>query len=271
MIRFPPRFATFAWLALVAATAAPAVAQGNPILPGIVTRVVDGDTLKVQLSSGTITVRLDSIDAPERNQPGGSAATAALQSLVGNQQVDLEVVTQDRYERLVAVVYLGGTNVNAELVKSGLAWTFRRYATDPDYCRWEAAARDANRGLWARPPTDRIAPWEYRALKRGQRDRITDYTHETAEHCIATLGRKAIVSDAPPATEEGAATLSPTATSAPQTGACLIKGNISKNGKIYHVPGSSSYEATKIDESKGERWFCSQDEARAAGWRPPRG
>jgi len=52
---------------------------------------------------------------------------------------------------------------------------------------------------------------------------------------------------------------------------CNIKGNInSKGDKIYHVPGMSSYDATKIDESKGARWFCSEEEARAAGWRAPR-
>ena len=52
---------------------------------------------------------------------------------------------------------------------------------------------------------------------------------------------------------------------------CQIKGNInSKGDRIYHVPGSRSYGATKISESKGERWFCSEAEARAAGWRSPR-
>lgn len=50
-----------------------------------------------------------------------------------------------------------------------------------------------------------------------------------------------------------------------------IKGNINNKGdKIYHVPGSPKYKATKIDESKGERWFHSEDEALAAGWRAPR-
>jgi len=53
---------------------------------------------------------------------------------------------------------------------------------------------------------------------------------------------------------------------------CVIKGNInSKGDKIYHAPGIGSYTATRIDESKGERWFCSEAEARAAGWRAPRG
>jgi endonuclease YncB( thermonuclease family) len=52
---------------------------------------------------------------------------------------------------------------------------------------------------------------------------------------------------------------------------CLIKGNInSKGDRIYHVPGSSSYGATRINTDRGERWFCTEEEARAAGWRAPR-
>jgi|GEM_PF-2512108 len=50
---------------------------------------------------------------------------------------------------------------------------------------------------------------------------------------------------------------------------CLIKGNISssKKEKIYHLPGQQYYEKTIIDESKGERWFCTEEEAIEAGWR----
>lgn len=51
---------------------------------------------------------------------------------------------------------------------------------------------------------------------------------------------------------------------------CPIKGNISKNGMIYHTPWSPFYSRTKINTAKGERWFCSEDEAVAAGWRAPR-
>lgn len=48
----------------------------------------------------------------------------------------------------------------------------------------------------------------------------------------------------------------------------LIKGNISARGdKIYHLPGSRSYVATQIDTRQGERYFCSEAEAQAAGWR----
>ena len=50
---------------------------------------------------------------------------------------------------------------------------------------------------------------------------------------------------------------------------CNIKGNISINSRerIYHVPGQEYYAATKISSQYGERWFCSEEDARAAGWR----
>ena len=49
---------------------------------------------------------------------------------------------------------------------------------------------------------------------------------------------------------------------------CKIKGNINKSGvKIYHLPGQKYYDSTKIDTNYGERWFCTEEEAVAAGWR----
>lgn len=49
---------------------------------------------------------------------------------------------------------------------------------------------------------------------------------------------------------------------------CPIKGNTSSSGeKIYHLPGQKYYDKTVIDESRGERWFCSENEAVNAGWR----
>ena len=52
---------------------------------------------------------------------------------------------------------------------------------------------------------------------------------------------------------------------------CNIKGNIGSSGKrIYHVPGGRYYGRTRIDTSRGERWFCTEGEARAAGWRRSR-
>ncbi len=59
-----------------------------------------------------------------------------------------------------------------------------------------------------------------------------------------------------------------TTLSAQEGSACNIKGNINTRGeKIYHVPGQKYYDETRISASHGERWFCSEQEARAAGWR----
>ncbi len=53
---------------------------------------------------------------------------------------------------------------------------------------------------------------------------------------------------------------------------CTIKGNISQETgeRIYHLPGDEFYQKTRIRWLRGERWFCSEAEARAAGWRRTR-
>ncbi len=56
-----------------------------------------------------------------------------------------------------------------------------------------------------------------------------------------------------------------------EDGECQIKGNISRSGRIYHMPGSRAYPNVKIDQDAGERWFCTEEEALAAGWRAVRG
>jgi endonuclease YncB( thermonuclease family) len=61
---------------------------------------------------------------------------------------------------------------------------------------------------------------------------------------------------------------SPAASSEHAPGACRIKGNVTRSGsRLYHLPGDRGYVATRIDPARGERWFCSEAEARAAGWR----
>lgn len=227
-----------------------AARNANPILSGRVTDVIDGDTIRVQLASGPIRVRLHAVDAPERDQPYGREALATLYARVANRDVELEVVDQDRYDRQVAVVVVAGVNVNAELVQQGHAWAYREYLTDLEYCRWEGAARQQQKGVWALPVAEQVAPWEWRDLGRGERFVATDYTRKSVGDCIRAAGTRTL--PVPPAGE-----------------GCNIKGNISANGRIFHVPGTRDYERTRIDESQGERWFCTAEEARAQGWRPP--
>jgi micrococcal nuclease len=163
--------------------------QDNPVLIGTVFKITDGDTIKVQLTSGPINVRFDSIDAPESNQPHGAQAKAALAKLLDGQRVQLDVVTQDRYERVVAVVSVGDLNVNEQMVKSGHAWAYREYLKNKDYCRWEDQARQQKRGLWALKTTDWIYPSDWRRWRRKTIDAVRDYSSETAQSCLSAIGK----------------------------------------------------------------------------------
>jgi endonuclease YncB( thermonuclease family) len=260
---------------LVLASAPPHAAAQDMVLPGRVLRVTDGDTIRVRLSSGPINVRLHAVDTPELGQPWGRDARDALaRRLPAGRAVQLEVTEQsDGYGRMVARVLIDGIDLNAWLVHAGHAFVYRQYAesADRDLCRLEHEARNAGRGLWGLPPSRRVAPWEWRRNKRGAARAYTDWTRETAENCRANF-RRTPDRMTPP---DGSAALpaafgaAPLSTDARRPG-CDIKGNISGNGRIYHLPGGAHYARTRIDESRGERWFCSESEARAAGWRPTR-
>ena len=118
------------------------------VLPGVVVGIVDGDTADVRLESGMIRIRLHGIDAPEMGQPYGSTARTGLSDLVYGKNVLVEPYEQDRYDRLVARIWFGERDINAEMIKSGFAWVYRRYAEDPRYCAYEKGARDLRQGLW---------------------------------------------------------------------------------------------------------------------------
>ena len=243
----------------------------QPILVGTAIHVYDGDTIKVQLDSGPIIVRLHSIDTPEHDQPWGPEATAALAGRLRGRQVSLDVVTQDSYERLVAVVFVDEDNINAWMVQQGNAWAYRHYLADKRFCSWEAQARAAGRGLWGQPSETWRAPWQWRAAGRGEPVAFSDYRNETVAQCMAAMPdtvqpAKAIAGSA----HAGTSGIDVPVPSMPPHGNCLIKGNISPGGRIYHLPGSDSYDKTRIDEARGERWFCTEAEALEAGWRPAR-
>ena len=70
--------------------------------------------------------------------------------------------TRDRYGRTVGRVYVNGRDVNAELVRSGYAWVYRKYATDRSLYGVEADAKAEQRGLWGSPEAKRVPPWEWR-------------------------------------------------------------------------------------------------------------
>jgi endonuclease YncB( thermonuclease family) len=209
-------------------------------------KIIDGDSFEI----GSAGVRLFGVDAPEGRQPCtrsngsswrcGDAAAAELRRLVGSREVACVRRDTDDYGRVVGVCRVGSLDLGAAMVRAGLAVAYRRYSDD--YVDEEREAQAARRGLWA---GEFVMPEEYRRDERS-----------------ATREPRPRVSE-----ERRAAR-----PSTPRRDGCSIKGNINGDGeKIYHVPDSSSYRSTEIDESRGERWFCTESEARRAGWRAPRG
>jgi micrococcal nuclease len=118
-------------------------------------RVVDGDTIRVQLPSGEEeAVRYIGIDTPERGRCFFDLATEANARLLerGDLRLVHDVERRDRYGRLLAYVYAGQTFVNAELVRQGFAaqYTVPPNVEHADEFRLLAAeAREADRGLWS--------------------------------------------------------------------------------------------------------------------------
>ncbi len=143
-------------------------------------------TLLLSLSLGHVSHAADDPVLP--GTVVGVVDKQALSKLVFGKQVNVEPIEQDRYDRLVARLWLDGLDVNAEMVKQGAAWVYRRYADDPAYCAYEKAARDQKRGLWALPRDQRAAPWEWRKRKTLG-GAFTDYDTEPVAACVASLGR----------------------------------------------------------------------------------
>ncbi|MBW6398942.1 thermonuclease family protein [Roseomonas sp. HJA6] len=158
-----------AWLQILftglALLCAQAVAAAE--LRGRVVGITDGDTLTLlSVRREEIRIRLSDIDTPERGQPYGDRARQLLADLAFGRDARIEVRDTDRYGRTVGRVFVGAVDVNAELVRRGSAWVFRRYSNDPTLLRLEADARSARRGLWALPEAQRLPPWEWRANGR---------------------------------------------------------------------------------------------------------
>ena len=129
-------------------------------------RVVDGDTIVI----GKDRIRLHGIDAPEQRQTCshhdlewacGEAATGALREMVGDNSVTCRGNKRDRYDRLIAVCFVAGRNLNASMVRDGWAVAYRKYSTD--YVAAEKNAAAELRGIWK---GDFIRPWEWREKKR---------------------------------------------------------------------------------------------------------
>ncbi|MDA2936209.1 thermonuclease family protein [Patescibacteria group bacterium AH-259-L05] len=200
-----------------------------------VNNVIDGDTIKVE---GNVSVRLLGINAPDAGECYYNEARIVLAELIGGERVELrkDTKTEDDFGRWLRYVYLPSDDlleddifVNEYMLRNGYARTF------------------------IKPPNDRYRDYFVSARERALKqetglwgacdDFIREHEQETEKRREA---------HEPPADPN-----------------CIIKGNISQKGagKVYFLPTCGTYSSTKIDTRKGEQYFCTEEEAQAAGFK----
>ena len=209
-------------------------AAAEPTVSGI-GRAKDGDSLMV----GSTEVRLFGVDAPEFDQTCnrngqswscGSAAAEQLMRLVTGKDVRCTSMGLDQHGRTLGRCTIGTTDINRTMVATGYAVAYRHYSSD--YVSAEQSAKAYKRGLWA-----------------GTFEMPSQYRHEGEAR---PEPRSAVRTKRVPRTRSLSA----------QPSGCVIKGNRGSHGWIYHVPGMPYYEQTRAEEM-----FCTEAEARAAGYR----
>ena len=142
----------------------PSISTGS-ILTGKCAYVQDGDSLKFIPDGETeeVRVRLYGIDAPEKGQEFSNQSREQLRKLTQKKSIRVEVQDTDRYGRYIAKVYVGGTYVNQEMLRAGLAWYYGHHADskkDADLQKAQQNARKASKGLWSNP--DAVNPRQFR-------------------------------------------------------------------------------------------------------------
>lgn len=148
-----------------------AIGCATPAIPQV-TRVIDGDTIEVDIAGTIYKVRYIGIDTPELNDKRpefcalAQKATRYNRQLVAGKTVRLEkdVSETDRYGRLLRYVYVGDIFINAELVRQGLAWV-KVYEPDTKYQDYleemEAEAKQDGFGIWGLTLEPTPAPIPY--------------------------------------------------------------------------------------------------------------
>jgi endonuclease YncB( thermonuclease family) len=212
-----------------------------------VAKVREGDTVVI----GSNRIRLGGIDAPSVDQlclntngerwTCGIAARDELAKHVEGKSWTCHLGTTDRRGRAVARCEVDGEDIQKWMVRAGWALSYQRFSHD--YDADEAAAREAKSGMWQGAF---IAPWDWRV--RNKKTQILGSVKPPDNaHAILMASASGEVAPSPD---------------------CTIKGNVNSAGEcIYHKPTSRWYAQIKMKISKGTRWFCSVEEAEAAGCR----
>lgn len=197
-------------------------------------RVVDGDTFEVEGESGkAIIIRVLNMTTPERGECFYQESKKALEDLLKDKKVKLEkdVSGEDRFGRLLRHVFVSsGTEDDDNIIVA-------KYMIEKGFAKVQPVLPDARFKRYlarfgTKAETEKLGVWK---------------------ECKGKLPKSFVETTNAEPTDEN----------------CIIKGNVSQitNEKLYFFPECPSYSQTRIDPSKGERYFCTEAEAQSAGFK----
>ncbi len=214
---------------------------------GLVTRVLDGATIEVEIDGATILVRYLGVAVPDGAERDGALEFNRFLVEGKGVRMSKDTVEADAAGVQLRYVYSDGEMVNLKLLTSGWA----RLAEYPpsfelldDFSQAENSAKSDRRGLWK------------------------SAAHDFEGHAPTA---------APAAVSEFTGGTLPMAPGSSNSGQCdysgtsepVIKGNIDQrtSEREYHVPSGLFYSTTVIEPADGEMWFCTETEALSQGWK----
>ncbi len=131
---------------------------------GVVTKVIDGDSVVIRHENILKKIRLSYIDAPEVSQDHGEDSKLFLKNIVLDKTVLVDTKRKDKYGRHLSDLYIHSNiesiYVNAKMIKSGNAWVYKRYRSNTYLINLENHARSNKIGIWKND--NPMEPWVYR-------------------------------------------------------------------------------------------------------------
>lgn len=135
-----------------------------------VTKIIDGDSIKVRAGKKVYEIRLYGIDAPEYDQPYSSKAKKLVSGTIKGKTVSVLPVERDRYNRLVAIVFYNDETINERLLRHGLAWYYPKYCKKSVCKSWKKIGKIAKKdkkNIWSDPSS--VAPWKWKYAKHSKK------------------------------------------------------------------------------------------------------
>jgi len=141
--------------------------NNSEYLLGKVISIIDGDTYDLLIEDNrTIRIRMEGIDAPEKGMPFYKVSKNYLGKLCFGKQVKFKSSGKDIHDRNLGFTYLeDGTELCHEMIRTGLAWHYKKYNSDENLSSLELEARNAKIGIWEND--NPMPPWENRKLHRN--------------------------------------------------------------------------------------------------------